>query len=1239
MRKIRFSSLFAGLLLGLAVTAAGPDEIEFLSDTEAANAGWTGNNGGIISVTGGAETGSHALRVTGAREWGGLTWVPEELYWPEDAVVSFKIRQNLHPEFNFNLYIEVVQDDGSTRGITKVMPGGAGWGQWQEVVVDYKGEKLGRIGRFGLYTETFRDTTEIFLEIDDLKITGTNAEKTAEDFSNVYTLPLIDKAPVVDGVLRDGEYDRAGSMTGFVQLSGLYSPRQTSVWYCHDEENLYVVFSTIFESQGPPEKGKAGIMTQSDIHVGDLFELWIATPELQRQYVVNLNQGIFSYDYSQKAQADNTAIFKGTFTSNPFLVGGKWYGEFAIPKRNLPGLDKGLSVLFCRDFFPAGGRSESDWTSSKPMGGDFLRYDLHAKARLADKQERVAIDTFGDWGIGEAVLHGRLAGFADPVNLSMQLFDGEGNKIKEFSQAASNGDFTIGERLKMNKKIDGLAYFQVTDPANGNIIHAQNFAFACGSPLRFQCFPIIADGSVAICFDTRGIPALPAGTVAEVKIASATETVYSCEFPLNDKPQSYDFRRRVSGLAYQSYRIECRLMHDGKELLGAVEPEVWLGTPPWSRDADETPGIPIPWTPIKINDDQITLLARSYTLAANGLPAAINALGKEILHDPAELHLSVNGKNETISFAPLTLTESSDEQLTYAIKGQSDSLRFYGTLTIDYDGFARWRMQVAPDAALTLDYLDIAWSMPEDRAIYARGNRIGGTPAGYSANLDRSGPVKVEEIANSTHSYRGWIWEKDFFYNFMIGDDRTGFTFMTESDRCHKGDRHIAVNNRDETREVRLTLTSNHALGAGEILSYDYAWSGLPLKFEPDDPRYYHQGYAATRESDVSLLDADIDLFHQMPLLVGAWYMRHESYWELEKIDPAERIPNIMTMDGSDFTAGLQRAHDAGCQVITEGIFFAAMNTNIAETKRHMSEWKVMPGGYSWYNNLGALNMAACANSSWSDFIETVCRRILDETPLQGVYLDVATEAPCNNILHGCGYVDEQGVRRQTVNLWGTRELHKRVYTYYHTGSRQGKMLHHYLNNAAWAGFCDAGLQGEDWSIYQDYRKMTPDFFRAMKMTQYGTPYTFFAMFLYWQTGDLDEVMAICLPHRVYPAVWAYRRDNYPEIKPYWAIMDPWWCDSEFVGYWAGQAPTDAPRDENILVSAYIKPGKVLLTVANWQYEAKSLHLKLNLEVIPGKVRRVRELLSDKEITMNENNTIPVSIPERNVIVIELEIE
>ncbi len=56
-------------------------------------------------------------------------------------------------------------------------------------------------------------------------------------------VPKLDKAPVIDGVMSDGEWDRAAACTGFVPAYGeLLAHVQTVVWFGYDDKYLYVCF-------------------------------------------------------------------------------------------------------------------------------------------------------------------------------------------------------------------------------------------------------------------------------------------------------------------------------------------------------------------------------------------------------------------------------------------------------------------------------------------------------------------------------------------------------------------------------------------------------------------------------------------------------------------------------------------------------------------------------------------------------------------------------------------------------------------------------------------------------------------------------------------------------------------------------------------------------------------------------------------------------------------------------------
>ncbi len=1225
-------TLFAAFML--TADTQPKNLLDFQTVADAVDAGWKANTeGSEFKVENGK-----ILIAQGATQYGGLVWRPENLDLTGVEKLCFKIRQNVHPEYPFSINIQIkISDTGDIHYINKLTPSGAGWSKWQEVTIDLSQEKLGKVSALGIYSNAFKNTKTKFLKITDVHFVRKPAANPDEKLQAVYVFPRMKTAPVIDGKIADDEWAASGGTSGFVGLNGVFAPRQTRVRYGYDDKFLYFAFASPFESAGNHDRGKAGALKHADLsNAVDFFELWLKTPEKHLQFMVNMNGGIFQFENMTRQLADTGVRYATTFDVNNYLAGGTWYGEIAVPLSALGSSPEQLKVLFARDFPPQGSqRSEQDWTSSLPVKVGFNNSEFYADAILSDSLPALRIEDFGNLQEAQINVSGGITNPASQkIQYSLKVFTHEDGTLLEQDQSLPAGaqDFSIGKNLKSDKETQ--AFFVLRATAGDKVIYAQKFEFACGSPLRIKCVPIAESGKLTLRVDTRSVKNIPNKASLQVQILNGDEEKQSGVFVLSSGGKIDFFHMDCAALENQGYQVKCMIKDGERVVAQAIIPDVWLGKPEWLTNLGITDEIPSPWTPIAVEGRKVSVTDREYILGDNGLPQSITSLSKNILSTPMTLNAQVDGKPEVITFKALELLEQKAGRVKWAVSGNSRSLTIAGTLTLDYDGFALWSIKVKPLRAGVLDAFRMDFSLPAERALYARANTIGGPAGEYSANLDGTGKKEAVKIAWTEHSYGGWAWPEDFFYKFFIGDDDSGLNIMTESPESHAGKKHIDIVNSAGKRAVTLTLTSGQKLTPGKELAYEYAWTGLPLKPRPDNPKLWHHALGATSYKDTPLMKIDPEFFKEVPVLIGSRYMRYDSHYQLSEPDPVKRVKRRTAMDATNFVEGMSRAAKYGTKVITDAIYFSAMDTSAPETMRYRDSWAVTPGGYSWYNYHGAMDIAACPNSSWQDFLVYTSAKILDETPLGGIYLDVSAESPCDNIFHGCGYTDESGQRRSTINLWSMRELHKRIYTYYNTGGRKGIMFHHHLDTAAWAGFCNAGFQGEEWAASKSYDAMTPEFFRAMTMNQYGTPYTFFSIFSYYQQTPMNEVMAICLPHYTQPAIWSDRKGNWPAIKPYWNIMDDWWTSAKFVGYWHKNPPSNI-KDKDILVSAYVKNGSTLLVIANWKRESANIDLEVNSNAIGFQPSTAYDLLNKKPLPL-ENSRIKTDIPPRDVLLILL---
>jgi hypothetical protein len=251
---------------------------------------------------------------------------------------------------------------------------------------------------------------------------------------------------------------------------------------------------------------------------------------------------------------------------------------------------------------------------------------------------------------------------------------------------------------------------------------------------------------------------------------------------------------------------------------------------------------------------------------------------------------------------------------------------------------------------------------------------------------------------------------------------------------------------------------------------------------------------------------------------------------------------------------------------------------------------------------------------SWSDYFVATFFSLMDgaskDVPWGGVYFDNDDVPICDDGDHGCGWVDENGVRQPERRWLEASALHKRFYVAMQQLHPDKLIFSHCSGHPDMSllGFCDAMIDGEqlgpampahNWN-YHDI--LTLDRMRAEFM---GSNYGHVAIFLpelaqpvYLHMGQGGEelrdhfnlepepaeemqVIGLVMAHDILP--WPL----YETLTPFyhlWAVEDAfgWGDDVEFLPYWKNQTlVTVAPADPNVVCSLYRKAGKLMAVVVN----------------------------------------------------------
>jgi hypothetical protein len=257
-----------------------------------------------------------------------------------------------------------------------------------------------------------------------------------------------------------------------------------------------------------------------------------------------------------------------------------------------------------------------------------------------------------------------------------------------------------------------------------------------------------------------------------------------------------------------------------------------------------------------------------------------------------------------------------------------------------------------------------------------------------------------------------------------------------------------------------------------------------------------------------------------------------------------------------------------------------------------------------------------CHNSSGSDLHIWLLDRFLKKYPQRGVYFDCMTWCNCDNEAHGCGWLDDHGVRQSQTNLLATRRHYQRIYNLFKAADPEHGWVrfHDWGPNMAVASFCDDNWIGEGFigpiagtPERNYYRVLDLAAARYWFVNEARGHLTSFLTELATTAGDDRERRAECYgkmvrpPRDGKPGEWTLPRwKDYEHVAGLGMIHDLWqvggndlqlpwmywmemcrqmrWDDQvRFLGYWeAGDAVrVGGGVPEKVVCSVYYRPGGV----------------------------------------------------------------
>ncbi len=1051
-------------------------------------------------------------------------------------------------------------------------------------------------------------------------------------------------APVIDGEIKEEEWKYASASTGFVDLSGNITEDDTIVYLTYDEENLYFAFKSTCT-----KNIKAGI-TERDgpISNDDAIEIFLQPdPDVYYQFVGNSIGAIFdckvdkgslipSWDtnWRFKNQVKDSGETIGTILTFAKKI---WTAEVAISFKELgvsaPDDVQNWRVNFCRDWNMEekndeveSGKRITRWTSwSAAYGGNFHETKGFGYLYFREEAPVIKVESWGDLIGGDINIKGNILNSTPKeVNLSSDILVSLSKTKKEIKRKgvplnispSKELPIEIKETVELSRSIPVDFVFTVTDSSK-EILYKNKFTFTPLPGFRIVSTLIYSRGLLEIECDIKRLANLPSGfsALAEVYNTKDKRLVISVPFEglsMENRTGTYplDISKFVSG----EYVIKAYIK-DGENIIAQKNVEFIIQKPEWfGNQLGISDKVPIPWTPVGIKENSVSVLGREYQFNKFPFPSQITTKEKTILNSPVEFEVITDQGMVKWERSKMEYIDKTDTKVKIKTINNSELVKMEGKVEIEFDGFIRIDITLIPLKPVTIESLVLRVPLKKECALYMKGLGIvesANIYAGkwYAAGLYEvaEGKVFAHDMPNWFFSSKGWVWENNFMNSIWVGDDNGGLAVLFDSDRNWQTKKYVEVEDKIGTKEIRFNfIDSSYPLK--ESLDYTIVMQATPVKPLPKDPQRWHFGYVCGNMPP----DEDMEAMCNYGMGVGLGYP--------QLIDSAPQT--------------IKPFNDAQIKIFPA--YFSHFTTvERPEFQMFGKEWETIPRYRLPFASDGTA-ATVCLRGSYTDFFLWGINKMID-AGIGGIYFDSPPILQCNSQYHGCGYIDKEGKRRISINLFEAREAYKRLYILFKTRDPRAFTFLHTMPVVPLASFVDGVTEGEEWSgVHKMFPDLNPDFFRFGFgcYQQYGIPFTFYPSSSVYKQGEnvipFTDYYSLTLIHNIYPTSWC---ETFYDLKLIWKIMDEWYTSSEWVPYWRSKDLVESFKKE-VKVCVYRKDeNKKYLILAGNPYEEEARgELRINFSNFNLKEggTKVTDLLEKKEVDLKIDKII-VSIPKHGV--------
>lgn len=668
----------------------------------------------------------------------------------------------------------------------------------------------------------------------------------------------------------------------------------------------------------------------------------------------------------------------------------------------------------------------------------------------------------------------------------------------------------------------------------------------------------------------------------------------------------------LPGLEPGAYGVKLALLDaDGRELVAKDDlgfekkDEARVFAAWWNNNIGDTRKVLKPFTAIEVDGDRAAVTRRTYTLDALGLPRAIEANGGPVLTAPARIVVTVGGKEHVVPAAGTVAYTSREDWRTEFTGGpvEAAGVRFTVSGWMEQDGLVNLDVTYAATGEpVAVEDLRVEW--PVDGTDGSWLHCIGGVGGNYAPRTidkvpDGEGEVWdcLTDIGKAGSQMVAGNWQN----NLWVGNDRRGLCWFGDHDRGWVPTETTPAHSL--FREGDAVVIRNHIIrrpdGAGPF-TLD-APRTINLQYNATPFRHLASGFRLTQVS-----------------ACNGFFVEGKNgsvgyKWDVDEQEKYFTVLSMPSKDTSKWPWYLEQYKAVADRQLRDSIPYSIRDRlrpwhcNQIALRGYANKTRE-PGLYDyfradWTTPFGGESL----NKTYRDYMMYLMDMHVREGGLTHYYFDISFTRSTPALSAGFGYRLPNG-KVQPTSMDGTlRAWYKRTWALMqehdlYPGAVSGHATHSMpLRAMPW---CDSQLDAE-YPIRDACTVYPIDAMIAMSV-----PHTFGVNIVHH--GHMDYRWASMFDSSKGASAFPF---NAPAFRHFGIAAD----DVEFLGFWRN-GEVVKPDDPGLLVSAWKRPGKVVLQLFNYGLDpeggeqTRSGRMTLDLQALgvpagarPGQLR-IREL-------------------------------